>query len=48
MFQVYRDFEQQVLGARSVDLARKLNPELQSYAQFVEKNKAAILPAMEA
>jgi uncharacterized protein YbjT (DUF2867 family) len=28
MFQVYRDFEQQVIGARSVDLARKLNPEL--------------------
>jgi uncharacterized protein YbjT (DUF2867 family) len=48
MFQVYRDFERQVLAARSVDLARKLNPELQTYAQFVEKNKSAILPAMEA
>ena len=47
MFQVYRDFEQQVLGARSLSLARKLNPELQTYAQFVAKHKAAILPALE-
>jgi uncharacterized protein YbjT (DUF2867 family) len=46
MFQVYRDFEQQVVGARSVSLARKLNPELQTYEQFVAKNKAAILPAL--
>ena len=46
MFQVYRDFEQQVLGARSLSLARKLNPELQTYAQFVAKHKAAILPAL--
>ena len=46
MFQVYRDFEQQVLGARSVSVARKLNPELQSYEQFLAKNKAVILPAL--
>ena len=46
MFQVYRDFEQQVLGVRSVSVARKLNPELQSYEQFVAKHKAAILPAL--
>ena len=46
MFQVYRDFEKQVLGARSADLARKLNPELKTYEQFVAKYKDAILPAM--
>jgi uncharacterized protein YbjT (DUF2867 family) len=46
MFQVYRDFEKQVLGARSVDGARKLNPELQTYEQFVAKHKDVILPAM--
>jgi len=46
MFQVYRDFEQQVLAARNASLARKLNPELQSYEQFLAKNKAAILPAL--
>jgi uncharacterized protein YbjT (DUF2867 family) len=47
MFQVYRDFEQQVIGARSVDIARKLNPSLLNYEQFVAKYKDAILPAME-
>ena len=46
MFQVYRDFEKEVLGARSADLARKLNPALQTYAQFLEKNKAAVQQAM--
>jgi uncharacterized protein YbjT (DUF2867 family) len=47
MFQVYRDFEEQVLGARSVDLTKKLNPSLLSYEQFVTKYKDAILPAMD-
>ncbi|MNC89522.1 hypothetical protein D3C83_54710 [compost metagenome] len=46
MFQVYRDFEQQVIGARSVDLARKLNPALQTYEKFLAQNKAAILPVI--
>ena len=46
MFQVYRDFEKEVLGARSVDLAHKLNPELQSYADFVKKRRDAILAAL--
>lgn len=46
MFQVYRDFEKEVLGARSVDTARKLNPELQSYEQFLAKNKEACLGAV--
>jgi uncharacterized protein YbjT (DUF2867 family) len=42
MFQVYRDFEKQVLGARSADVARKLNPQLQSFDQWLAKNKAKI------
>jgi hypothetical protein len=46
MFQAYRDFEAQVLGARSVEEARKLNPELQNFEQFVAANKDAILGAM--
>jgi hypothetical protein len=45
MFQVYRDFENEVLGARSVDLARKLNPALKSFEQFVTAQKDAILAA---
>jgi uncharacterized protein YbjT (DUF2867 family) len=47
MFQVYRDFEPQVLGARSVDLARSLNPTLQTFEQFVAKNKSKIEPATQ-
>jgi len=46
MFQVYRDFEQQVLGLRSLDLARQLNPALQSFRQFVENRRDAIKQAM--
>ena len=46
MFQAYRDFEKQMLAARSVDTARKLNPALQTFEQFVTKKKDAILPAM--
>jgi hypothetical protein len=46
MFQVYRDFEPQVLGARSPDTARQLNPGMQSFRQFVEKRRDAIKQAM--
>src|SRR5262249_33107511 len=42
MFQVYRDFETQVLGARSADVARKLNPQLQTFDQWLAKNKSRI------
>jgi uncharacterized protein YbjT (DUF2867 family) len=42
MFQVYRDFEKEVLGARSADLARKLNPQLQTFDQWLAKNKSRI------
>ncbi len=46
MFQAYRDFEKEMLANRSVETARKLNPQLQSFEQFVTKQKNAILPAM--
>jgi hypothetical protein len=46
MFQAYRDFAKEMLANRSVETARKLNPELQSFEQFVAKQKSAILPAM--
>ena len=42
MFQVYRDFEREVLGARSADAARSLNPELQTFDQWITKNKNKI------
>jgi uncharacterized protein YbjT (DUF2867 family) len=45
MFQVYRDFEKEVLAARSQDLAKKLAPSLMSFDQWLAKNKAAVLAA---
>jgi uncharacterized protein YbjT (DUF2867 family) len=48
MFQVYRDFEDACLGARSVDLTRELNPALQTFEDFVRKQKEAILAATTA
>src|SRR5215813_9452785 len=42
MFQVYRDFEKQVVAARSADVARKLNPQLQTFDQWLAKNKSRI------
>src|SRR5688572_28681329 len=47
MFQVYRDFEKEVLGKRSAETARSLNPALQNFDTFIAKNKAKILPATE-
>ncbi len=46
MFQAYRDFDGQMLANRSIDAARKLNPALQNFEQFVTKQKAAIKTAM--
>jgi uncharacterized protein YbjT (DUF2867 family) len=42
MFQVYRDFDTEVLRVRSVDVARSLNPSLQSFDQWLAKNKGRI------
>lgn len=42
MFQVYRDFEKEILGARSVDTTRALNPQLQRFDEWLAKNKNRI------
>jgi uncharacterized protein YbjT (DUF2867 family) len=42
MFQVYCDFEKQVTGARSADVTRQLNPQLQTFDQWLAKNKSRI------
>jgi uncharacterized protein YbjT (DUF2867 family) len=46
MFQVYRDFEKEVTGARSADATRQLDPALQSFDQFIAKNRSKIASAM--
>jgi hypothetical protein len=38
MFQFKRDFEEDFCGARVVSYARTLNPELQTFAQWLEQN----------
>ena len=43
MFQFYRDFEKDVNEVRSVSASRALNPALQSFGQWLEKN-AALIP----
>jgi len=42
MFQYYRDFEADFCGARDLTLARKLNPGLQTFAVWLERNKDRI------
>ena len=42
MFQVYRDFEKEVVGARSVETARALNPQLLTFEQWLTKYKSKI------
>jgi uncharacterized protein YbjT (DUF2867 family) len=42
MFQFYRDFEAEVNGTRDVERSRKLNPELQSFDQWLAKNARRI------
>jgi uncharacterized protein YbjT (DUF2867 family) len=42
MFQVYRDFEKEVVGVRIPELTRSLNPELQTFDQWLEKYKDRI------
>lgn len=46
MFQVYRDFESELAAARSIDKTKQLNPELESFEQFVTRQKDAIVGAM--
>jgi uncharacterized protein YbjT (DUF2867 family) len=47
MFQTYRDFEKEVNAARSVDETRKLNPQLQSFDQWLSKNKDKVSAATQ-
>jgi uncharacterized protein YbjT (DUF2867 family) len=42
MFQYKRDFEAQFRAARNVEIARSLNPKLQSFEQWLELNKSKI------
>ena len=42
MFQFYRDFEQDVNAVRDVARSKELNPELQSFEMWLDKNAARI------
>jgi uncharacterized protein YbjT (DUF2867 family) len=42
MFQVYRDFEKEVVGARNSDVTRTLNPSLLTFDQWLAKYKSRI------
>jgi uncharacterized protein YbjT (DUF2867 family) len=45
MFQADRDFAKQMMANRDLAGARKLNPALQTFDQFLAKNKNAVLAA---
>jgi uncharacterized protein YbjT (DUF2867 family) len=47
MFQADCDFEKEMVAARNLDLTRSLNPALQTFEQFVAKNKTKILQATQ-
>ena len=47
MFQVFRDFEGQVVGARSQQVARQLNPQLLTFDQWLAKNKTKVQASTE-
>jgi len=47
MFQVYRDFEAQVLGARSEALTRQLNPGLLTFDAWLAKNRDKVRASTE-
>jgi len=47
MFQTYRDFEKEVNAARSIEETRKLNPQLQSFDQWLAKNKDKVRAATQ-
>jgi uncharacterized protein YbjT (DUF2867 family) len=42
MFQVKRDFEAAYCGGRDLDLARALNPQLQTFEMWLDRNKSRI------
>jgi uncharacterized protein YbjT (DUF2867 family) len=47
MFQADRDFAKQMLANRNLDESRKLNPQLQSFEQWLTNNKDKVLPATQ-
>ncbi len=42
MFQFYRDFEDYFAKSRDIEFARQMNPELQTFDQWLEKNASKI------
>jgi hypothetical protein len=42
MFQFKRDFEQYFCGARNLDVARSLNPALQTFEKWLAANASRI------
>lgn len=42
MFQFFRDFHEDVCGARNTDFSRKLNPALQTFDEWLTRNKSRI------
>ena len=42
MFQFYSDFEDYFVGARNIEATRALNPKLQSFDQWLAKNKSKL------
>jgi len=42
MFQFKRDFEKQYVAGRDLELSRELNPSLQSFDEWLERNKSRI------
>src|SRR5215475_9466844 len=47
MFQIYRDFESAVLGARSEQTTRQLNPKLQSFESWLAAHKTEVQKSTE-
>ena len=47
MFQMDRDFAREMMANRNLDEARKLNPQLQTFDQFLAKNKQAVVASTE-
>jgi uncharacterized protein YbjT (DUF2867 family) len=47
MFQTYKDFAKEVNAARSVETTRQLNPSLQTFDQWLAKNKDKVAKATQ-
>ena len=47
MFQVYRDFDNEFFALRDLNTAKALNPSLQNFDTFLQKNKDKVKAATE-